>query len=159
MACCYVYYILNEDDLVYVGRSSTPKKRLNAFKRKTGLNKASLGIPQRFKTLEEACQAELKAIAKHWPPYNKILTSSPGAHGPAQSARLSSRVWSETSKAKVGASSKGRNVGGCGYTHSSETREIMRQKATGRVYSEKARVNMRNARLKFLERTKENGNK
>ena len=78
----YVYYIwnLDEDLLLYIGRSINPEDRLRDFIRREGIS-AVLGQTHGFTNMEDACRAELQAIATHWPPYNRSLVSSRGGWG------------------------------------------------------------------------------
>jgi len=78
----FVYYLLcaTTGELLYIGRSHNPKGRKSSFERRT--KKATVfGLPQRHSDFQSACQAELKAIAKHQPPYNLYLASSPARMG------------------------------------------------------------------------------
>jgi hypothetical protein len=82
----FVYYLLcaATGELLYIGRSHSPKGRKAAFERRTKKNTV-FGMQQRHSRLEDACQAELKAIAKHNPPYNLYLASSPARSGKTNS--------------------------------------------------------------------------
>lgn len=154
MACHYVYYVHHENELVYIGRSSRPSKRLTHFRARTGLPLSVLGVCQRFTNLDDACSAEIAAIQKHRPKFNKVVASSYGTIG-IQAGRNSARVWTKEARDKVGRSSKGRNVGSRGYSHSVEARARMSIKATGRIFSDQAKAKMRAARLRFLQKIKE----
>ena len=78
----FVYYLLDPvtKDLLYIGRSNRPSVRQRAFHSKTGLS-TELGPCQRFSDFDSACQAELRAIKKHLPPFNKSVQSSKGRYG------------------------------------------------------------------------------
>lgn len=105
----YVYYILDPStrDLLYVGRSTDPHRRLVDFQRKHK-RPAMLGFVLRFQTLDEAQAAELSAIKRHRPQLNRHWVSSPGALGH-------------------------RNA--LGYRHTAEAIERIRASATGRRQS------------------------
>ena len=78
----FVYYLLDPttEAILYVGRSNRPKTRKWAFEKKTGLT-TCFGLMQRYSIFEEACLAELKAIRKHMPLHNKLVTSGAGSFG------------------------------------------------------------------------------
>ena len=117
----YVYYLLDPTDekLLYVGRSHKPTVRQNAFRRRTGL-RTILGVCQRYSDFGSACKAELTAIRKHCPPFNKSVQSSSGRFGKTGATisdghrqRLSQvhkgKIVSEETKAKVRASLTGKH--------------------------------------------------
>lgn len=126
----YVYYLLDPDtlELLYIGRSNNPKHRLFAFRKKKQRD-AILGVCQRYSDFERACKAELRAIAKHWPPYNKSLISSLGKLG--QSTGVGYKL-SEEHKAKIARAGMGRAL-------SEEAKESIRRKLKGHVVSEATR--------------------
>lgn len=126
----YVYYLLDPDtrELLYIGRSNNPKRRLYAFIKKKKRN-AILGICQRFSDFEKACKAELKAIATHWPPYNKNLISSKGKLGIYIGC---GPTLSDAHKRKIGAASKGHVV-------TLEARQTIRRKLLGHQVSQTTR--------------------
>lgn len=105
----YVYYLLDPEtlELLYIGRSHRPQVRCNAFKSKYGID-CVIGISQRFSDFERACKAEVMAIKKHWPPYNKHLVSSKGRFG----------------------------LTGFTFTHSPETKNLISLAGVGRKQSE-----------------------
>ena len=78
----FIYYLHDAvtGELLYIGRSSNPKRRQAAFHALHHVL-TEMGEKQRHSDFASACQAELEAIARHRPPYNKILASSPGATG------------------------------------------------------------------------------
>ena len=78
----FVYYLLAESsgELLYVGRSNQPRVRQTSFHRRTGV-RTVMGVCQRFSEFSKACKAELVAIQKHRPPFNKVLVSSAGSLG------------------------------------------------------------------------------
>ena len=91
----YVYYLLNPRDgeILYIGRSTHPKRRLSAFERREQRS-AILGLSQRFRDFESAAQAERSAIEKYRPPFNKLTASAKGRTGipnsPERRAQISS---------------------------------------------------------------------
>lgn len=99
----YVYYLLDPVslDLLYIGRTNDLPARLRSFQAKHGLLVKS-GIPQRFTDFERACQAELEAIRRYKPPFNKNEVSSAGRYG---------QLHSEASKKKMKTSLEGRDSG------------------------------------------------
>lgn len=126
----YVYYLLDPDteDLLYIGRSNRPLHRLYSFVKKKG-RQAKLGVCQRHRDLIAASKAELKAINKYWPPYNKQLISSFGSLG---KSTLRGRTLSDEHKAKIGHSVKGHVV-------TEETRAKIRAKLLGHAVSQETR--------------------
>ena len=110
----YVYYLHSTaGELLYIGRSLNPIGRKSSFERRTGQS-VFLGICQRHSNLEDACKAELAAIAKHRPPYNKYLASSPcrtgkknsAAHNAAISAKTKGLVRSEETRRRISEANK-----------------------------------------------------
>lgn len=104
----YVYYLfdLDETELLYIGRSNKPRTRQLAFERKYEVP-TFMGLCQRHATFDEASKAELQAIAKHRPPFNKHYVSSLGGLGQVRS----------------------------GFKHTPEVIEIIRATSTGRRQS------------------------
>ena len=137
----YVYYLLSQDtnDLLYVGRSHQPRARQTAFHRRTGV-RTVMGVCQKFTQFERACYAELKAIRKHQPPFNKVLVSSPGSFGVHQ-------VVSEETRQKMSKSLKG-------LAKSAEHRENISKAHKGKVFSEKHKANIRKAKQNMSEETR-----
>jgi len=131
----FVYYLLDpaSQDLLYIGRSHRPKVRHLDFQRRTG-RLATLGVCQRFSTIDQACSAELVALAKHKPPFNKRLASSTG--------RLGHRgaTISEWHRQQVIKSRKGRTV-------SEETKDRTRASMLGKKLSEETKQKIREANL------------
>lgn len=78
----YVYYLhcAKTGELLYIGRTDRLKQRQRAFHDLHHVL-TTMGETQRHSTFEAACAAEVEAIAKHRPPYNKVAMSSPGAFG------------------------------------------------------------------------------
>lgn len=78
----YVYYLhcAKTGQLLYIGRTDRLKQRQRAFHDLHHVL-TTMGETQRHSTFEAACAAEVAAIAKHQPPYNKVAMSSPGAYG------------------------------------------------------------------------------
>ncbi len=112
----YVYTLFDKAGrLVYIGRSNDPKARRYMFEWKHGFS-VKLGPMQRFSTIEQAQEAELKAIAKYWPPYNKHLVSSIGRFGvsPSEETRAKMRakhigkIMSPEARAKMSAAKIGK---------------------------------------------------
>ena len=124
----YVYYLLDpqSSELLYVGRSHKPHQRKDSFNRKYGLA-ATLGFSQRFASFPDACLAELQAIAKHRPKFNKRVASSPGHFGTS---------FSLAHRSKISKSLMGRPV-------SAQTREKLRALFSGRPVSEEERSRLR----------------
>ena len=93
----FVYYLLcpTTGDILYIGRSNKPRLRHKHFERKHGLP-VNMGLLQRHSTFEAACDAEIAAIVKHHPKYNKHLVSSTGALG-----RKNAKGYKHTPEAKV----------------------------------------------------------
>ena len=89
----HVYYLLdaNSLELLYIGRSVNPEGRRRAFANRHKVD-VVLGVCQRFSNLEPACRAELAAIEKHWPRYNKRLISAAGFLGHSHSSKARSRT-------------------------------------------------------------------
>lgn len=134
----YVYYLFDETFtvLLYIGRSDKPRARQTYFERTRGI-KTTMGFCQRHKTFEAACAAELIAIAKHWPPHNKRLASSPSSHG--QSINKGRRMSDET-KAKISAASKGHPV-------SEHVRQIVSRTHKGKIVSAETRAKQSAAKI------------
>lgn len=119
----YVYYLLDPGtgDLLYIGRSHRPRTRQLYFEKRTGLSTV-LGVSQRFSSFEEACAAELKAITRHHPPWNKSVQSSNGRYG-HKGHRISdwhknqisltnrARVLTPEHKLRISASLRGKTLG------------------------------------------------
>lgn len=113
----YVYTLLDPITkvLLYIGRSYDPKRRCSEFERLRGIP-AQLGPIQRFDCVEAAQQAELKAISKYWPPYNKNLASSIGGLGYQHRTDSKEKIgeasrrrkWKEESKSKISMARKGK---------------------------------------------------
>lgn len=83
----YVYYLFDSSDrLLYIGRTDCLRRRKSAFERRTGIQ-VYFGINQRHKCFADACHAELVAIEKHKPPYNKNIASVSGFLGKQHSAK------------------------------------------------------------------------
>lgn len=97
----YVYYLLAADtgDLLYIGRSPEPKRRKAAFQKLHHVLTV-MGTCQRFSTFEDACRAEVKAIQKHRPPFNRQVVSSPGAYGYKHSPAAIAKAAAAASKPK-----------------------------------------------------------
>lgn len=89
----YVYYLhcAATGQLLYIGRSDRPKQRQAAFHALHHVL-TEMGLKQRHSTFEEACAAEVKAIEKHRPPYNKLTCSSRGALGYRHDAARINRI-------------------------------------------------------------------
>lgn len=118
----YVYYLLDPKtlELLYIGRSNAPQGRKADFTRRNS-RECVFGLHQRFFDFQRACKAELTAIAKHKPPYNKTLTSSIGSfgmcgvHGHSQTNSTKQKISqtlkglkrSEETKAKMSKAQKG----------------------------------------------------
>lgn len=100
---CYVYYLLDpsNDDLLYVGRGFYPGQRKRVFEKRTGRS-VKLGTCQRFSDFGKACLAEIKAIARHEPPFNKNLVSASGNFGNIgtyhHSAEIKERIRANSSQ-------------------------------------------------------------
>lgn len=122
----FVYYLLDEDsgDLLYVGRSNHPKRRKWAFERKYQ-RRTTFGFPQRFSSFDEACFAELAAIKRTKPPFNKNNVSSAGMLG--RKPNITAQQIEAIKKANTGREP------------SEKTREKMSQALKGRVFSEEHR--------------------
>lgn len=120
----YVYYLLDPEsrDILYVGRSTTPLRRLWAFKRKHQ-KEVVFGFHQRHSDFGRACQAELSAITKHRPVFNKKLISTRGSIGCARD---------EAYRQKLSAALKGRRGSMTGRTHSAETRKKISESNIGK---------------------------
>jgi predicted GIY-YIG superfamily endonuclease len=145
MAHYYVYYLLDPEtqDLLYIGRSNNTKQRQSAFfcknKRVT-----TLGISQRFQTFSEACEAELLAIEKHRPVYNKNLVSSVGHFGKPltestkQKLRTAmlGRSLSAATKKKMSTAKEGQIPHNKGKTLDTEGRAKLSKAHLGRPLSE-----------------------
>jgi len=125
MSTHYVYYLHDPTslDLLYIGRSNNPASRQKDFVRLHGIQ-VLLGICQRHSSLEAASAAELVAIAKHWPPFNKHLVSVPGGF------HCKGKPKSEEHRKKIGLATKG-NKGRTGKVNSPEHREAIRKAQTG----------------------------
>lgn len=133
----FVYYLHEAatNELLYIGRSSQPEGRRQSFERKLG-RPVVFGPFQRFSDFEKACRAELLAIAEHWPPYNKYLTSSRGSFGAA-------RQQSEATKLKISKTKRGvPNPKLKGRVFSEESRKKMSESAKGKKLSEATRAKM-----------------
>ena len=168
----YVYYLLDPEtqDLLYIGRSNRPKTRMNAFKRRTGRN-VCFGLCQRFSDIERACQAEVTAITKHWPPYNQIAASSIGTLGQATTVGYrhaesvketlrqlrSGKQHPAEVKVKISKSLLG-NQYAKGFKHSEETRRKVAQAQLGKRRSPEQRANMKAAQLLQWKKKKEQQN-
>lgn len=139
----FVYYLLDAavGELLYIGRSHSPESRRQVFERRIG-RPVVFGLFQRFSDFDKACRAELLAISKHWPPYNKYLTSSRGGRGLPKThtqatkmkismtksgvpnEKLRGRQFSQETRAKMSAAKAGRSL-------SAETRARMSASRTG----------------------------
>ena len=97
----YVYYLLaaDSDELLYIGRSDKPLRRQSAF-HKLHHVLTIMGECQRFSTFEEACAAEIKAISKNHPPFNRLVTSSRGAYGYKHTEHALAKVRAAAMKPK-----------------------------------------------------------
>lgn len=135
----YVYYLHAENQLVYIGRSDNPRRRQALFKKRTGIA-TSLGICQRFTLFQDAADAEIKAILKHRPKFNKKVISSAGTLGRARTAEERLRI-------SIG------NTGnaGCahfkGKKHTDETLAKMSKSQQGHPVSDETKEKIRQARL------------
>lgn len=93
-----VYYLYAEDgSLLYIGRSVSPKRRRYEFAKAKGVVVSRM-VVWRYATLEQSQKRELRSIAKHWPPFNAVLQSSPGPLGKKKTAAMReaiSKTWSE----------------------------------------------------------------
>ncbi len=144
----YVYYLRDAvtDELLYIGRSNKPQNRKASFIRRTGMS-VVFGIPQRFTDFDKACDAELKAIKRHQPPYNVKLISSNGRLGhqcsPEYREKLSialkgrigtmtGKQHSAETKNKISNSNLGRIGTRIGAKLTEAHKEILRKSATGR---------------------------
>lgn len=137
----YVYYLLSQaGDLLYIGRALNPADRRARFER-THKMQTVPGIPQRHSSMEAAAAAELAAIAKHRPPFNKYLTSSPGRFG--KSCPHSDETKQKISRAKMGVA----NPKLQGRVFSDETKAKMRAAKVGRKLSPETRARMSAAHL------------
>ena len=116
----WVYYLLDPDTktILYIGRSFHPKKRKLVFERRNG-RATEFGLFQRHANLESASKAEVKAIAKHWPPYNKHLVSSLGNTGNAGEFHHSAETRRQMRNSHLG------------QKHRTETKEKIRTAALG----------------------------
>lgn len=149
-----VYYLFDEPGelLLYIGRSCDPLARQRAFERRYGIA-TSLSLCQRFTRFEDACAAELRAIAAHRPPYNKNLVSSRGMYGRPRSAAYrealsrsmmgkpgtrNGRTNSAAHRAAISAGSKNGDP---------EYRRRMSETQKGRVVTEATRAKLRAANL------------
>jgi len=103
----YVYYLhcAETGELLYIGRSDNPKGRQRAF-HDLHHKLTVMGMKQRHSTFEAACAAELTAIARHRPPYNKLLASGAGAFGYKHTPEALARMRSAASKPKSEATRK-----------------------------------------------------
>ena len=120
----YVYRLLDQHgDVIYIGRSLTPERRRWLFQHRRGIP-VRLGQMERYSDFDQACAAELRAIARMRPRFNKILASSPGNLGMKNSAEKN---------AKVSAKLKGRVGTMLGRSHSEETRAKMSASLIGRA--------------------------
>lgn len=89
----YVYYLFDSttDQLLYIGRTDCLRRRKSAFERRTGLT-VNFGINQRHADFDKSCLAELRAILRHKPKYNKVVASVSGFKG---------RTHSETARQSI----------------------------------------------------------
>ena len=100
----YVYYLHAADsgELLYIGRSDKPVKRQAAFHKLHHVFTV-LGVCQKHSSFENACAAELAAIQKHRPPYNKYIVSSVGAFGHRHSVEALEKIAQVARKPKTSA--------------------------------------------------------
>lgn len=134
----HVYYLLDPElgSILYVGRSQTPKSRCADFIR-LKQRKVVLGVCQRHRNLEDAQKAEIEAITKHQPAYNKYVASSKGKIGISHvtketvklklSLLLRGRPKTEEHKAKIAAAHVGKK-------HTLEARQKMKQSQAGVIH-------------------------
>lgn len=96
----FVYSLFDPEtgDLLYVGRSHDPARRKKDFERLYERKTVS-GVCNRYSSLDDAQEQELKLIKKHKPPYNKKITSSPTSLGkPRKPASLETRAKMRAAK-------------------------------------------------------------
>ena len=79
----YVYYLLDtwDGNIIYIGRSK--RHPLYEFGRKQEFEYLNgvitqLGVCQRFRIARDSKIAEMRAIKKHKPIYNKVYVTHPG---------------------------------------------------------------------------------
>lgn len=139
-----VYYLDHPvtGELLYIGRSLNPRQRRRAFESRTGI-KAVLDLCQRFTDFEAAQRAEVQAILRHRPPFNKIAVSGRGTLGHAMAeetrTKLShahmGKVLSDEHKANIGAYQAGK-------PKSTTHREHIRAALTGVPFTEERKANI-----------------
>ena len=66
-----------------------------------------MGLSQRFSDFDLACSAELSAIKRHQPPFNKNMVSSPGMLGRAGTTEFR---HTEEAKQRIGLAGIGRRL-------------------------------------------------
>lgn len=157
----YVYFLFRKgsNELLYIGRSNEPERRRKHFQARTGIE-VEPGVPLRFSSLEKASAAELRAIAKYRPPFNRLDISSPGFLGRSHSAEARARIGApkkggridEEQRAKISAACKGRapTIGFTGRKHAEESR----RKLSTRVISAETRERMSAAQKARQERAR-----
>ena len=140
----YVYYLLDPEtqDLLYIGRSNKPKNRQHAFHRKHKILTV-LGVCQRHSDFNKACQAELTAIAKHWPPFNKRLHSGSSSIGMGSkhigNQNAKGHRWSEVERERIRVQQLG-NTAHLGHKHSAETKAKFSKMRTGVKQTEESNL-------------------
>ena len=136
----YVYYLFDSttDQLLYIGRTDCLRRRKSAFTRRTGLS-VYFGMSQRFLDFDMSCIAELRAILKHQPPYNRIVASSLGFKGSQHSSTARNQISTKNQgrsinlevRKKISSALQGRapTSGMTGKKHTSDTICRLKQKA------------------------------
>lgn len=126
----YVYYLLEPKtfNLMYIGRGLKPEVRQQAFARRHGVQ-TIMGICQRYSDFESACKAELIAIKKHRPPYNKSIQSSSGRFGKV-GVPISDWHRAQLSKAHTGRvvsaeTRQKKRLAALGHKHSQTTKDLI----------------------------------
>lgn len=127
-----------------------------------------MGLCQRHSNFQQACQAELVAIAKHWPKFNKRLCSSTGTLGQPASLgyrhtegaksklrdfRLGSKQ-TEAAKRKISVSLIG-NQYAKGFKHSDATKVKVQAANVGSKRSAESKIRMKAAQLLQWAKKKE----
>ena len=113
--CVYYIFDLDEEILLYVGRSIEPEARLQGFMYRESIS-AVLGKVTVCDSFEAACSLELAEIQRLRPPYNKWMASNAGflgrKHSPASRRKISEslrgRVCTPEARAKQSETVRGR---------------------------------------------------
>jgi hypothetical protein len=140
----YVYYLVDpaSNELLYVGRSTSPKVRLAHHERRLGCALA-IDYLQRFTDLAAACCAERDAIRELKPRFNLRVASSPGHLGfkgtqrsrDAVSARMQQHWSDPANRAAVSIQFKG-------VPKTKQHAEKISAALKGRTYSAERRANI-----------------